>query len=235
MSDPAFRIIESFGIVNTSVSEDSSDYGFPYAGYYLTDREAVVRAKFFNELNADRTTAANILARQFDAGGGGAGGEAETRHLNLAWSASNSILRPGQRALLVLDVEVGSGMHLYAPGDHRYLAIEWEMSAAAGVEFLETVFPPAEMKHLAAIKEIVPVYHDSIRIVRDVHILGGKEFPEELQGKDSLEVTGVFKYQACDADKCYFPAKIPLKWTFELQDHDLVRSPEELRRGASDQ
>jgi hypothetical protein len=232
LADPDYRIIDSFGIVNTSVPADSPYFGFAYAGYYLIDVDGVVTAKFFNDLNADRTTSASILVREFDGEGDGRQGEAKTPHLTLNWSASNLTLHPGERGALVIEVELESGMHLYAPGDHQYLAVDWQMKEVGGAEFLEPVFPAAETKHLPAIQETVPVYQGAMRVLRDVHILGGREFPEELQGREQLEIIGEFKYQACDADRCYFPESIPLKWNFNLQDHDLTRVPESIRRDA---
>jgi hypothetical protein len=189
----------------------------------------VVTAKFFNEENNDRTTAANILVREFNAGGD-LRGEAETRHLTISWSASNATLRPGQRALLVLEVEPMSGMHLYAAGDHSYEAIDWRVAETPGADLKEADYPPAKMMHLPAIKETVPVYDDTFRIVRNLRVEGTREFAEVLQGKESLTLEGEFTYQACDAKKCYQPASVPLKWTFTLEEHDLVRVPDDVKR-----
>ena len=191
-----------------------------------------MQSKYFNELNADRTTAASILVKKFNGAGGASRGEVDTKHLTLTWSASNATLRPGQRTALILTVQLKPGMHLYAPGDHEYLAIDWRMPAVEGAEVLDAEYPPAGMKHLPAIDETVPVYENSVRILRDLHTLGGREFPEVLQGRDRLEIEGVFHYQACDARRCYFPAKIPMKWSFDLEPHDHDRVPEEMRRDA---
>jgi hypothetical protein len=193
--------------------------------------EGIVTAKFFNEANNDRTTAANILIREFD-DEGQRQGSAETKHLTLNWSASNHTLRPGQRAALVLDVDLEPRMQLYAPGKHRYITVDWELDDLEGLAFLDPKYPESETKYLEAIDETVPVYHDSLTIVRDIHLLGGREMPDALAGKKEIEVSGRLRYQACDDKKCYVPATIPLTWKFELQPHDLIRAPEELQRGA---
>ena len=191
-----------------------------------------MRAKFFNELNADRTTAAGILVREFNAGGEASRGEADTKHLTLTWSASNSTLRPGQRTVLLLSVKPKPGMHLYGAGDHSYVAIDWQISMAEGTELLDVEYPAPESKYLPAIKETVPVYREPMRIVRDFHMLGSREFSDALEGKNRIEFEGRFRYQACDAGRCYAPAEIPLTWVFDLEPHDLVRVPEEMRRDA---
>jgi hypothetical protein len=230
LSDPESRIIGEFDIINSEVPKDSPHYGFSYPGYYLVDAEGVVTAKFFNKENNDRTTAANILVREFNAGGGDLKGKAETSHLTLTWSASNATLRPGQRALLILEVEPKPGMHLYANGDHSYEAINWRVAETPGADLKEVSYPAAEIMHLPAIKETVPVYHEPLRIVRDLRVEGTREFAEVLQGQESLTLEGEFTYQACDAKKCYRPASVPLKWTFNLEEHDLVRVPDEVKR-----
>ena len=227
-------MIESFGILNTGMERDSPWYGFSYAGYYLIAPDGVVRSKFFNDLNADRTTSAGILVREFDLPVGGRQGEATTRHLALSWSASNATLRPGQRALLEVEIELRPGMHLYAPGDHSYLSLKWTAPAVAGVEIPAPVLPEPDLKHLPAIDETVPVYSGSVRLLRDIHVLGGREFPEELSGRERIEVTGIFHYQACDANRCYLPAEIPMTWSFALEPHDHERVPEALRRTTDD-
>lgn len=234
LSDPESRIIGRFGIINTGVPADSPHYGFAYAGYYLVDAEGVVTAKFFNEENNDRTTASNILVREFNADIGELRGEAETDHLTLAWSAGNATLRPGQRTLLILEIEPKPGMHLYAAGEHSYEAIEWRVAETPGAELKAVVYPEAAMMHLPAIKETVPVYDEPLRLVRDLRVEGSREFDEVLQGKESLTLEGEFVYQACDAKKCYRPASVPLKWIFVLEQHDLVRVPDEIRRVAGE-
>lgn len=194
----------------------------------------MVTAKFFNEENNDRTTASNILVREFNADGGELKGEAETDHLTISWSAGNATLRPGQRTLLILEIEPKPGMHLYAAGEHSYEPIDWQVTQTPGADLEEVSYPEAEMMHLPAIRETVPVYDETLRIVRDLRVEGSREFDELLKGKESLILEGEFVYQACDAKKCYRPASVPLKWTFTLEEHDLVRVPEEIKRVAED-
>lgn len=231
LADPRSRLIERFDILNDrSVEPDNPYFGFAYAGCYLIDKNGVVREKFFNEKNNDRYTSASILVHKFDAEADSRQGRAETKHLTLTWSASNAGLRPGQRAALVLEAELKPTMHVYAPGDHRYISVKWTVNEVEGLETLEPSYPPAGMKHLPAIKQTVPVYHGSLRVVRDIHVLGSLEYPEALEGVDRIAVAGEFRYQACDEKLCYPPTTIPLEWTFELQPHDRTRVPEELRR-----
>ena len=234
LSDPGLRMIQAFGLLNPALEEDDPWYGFAYAGYFVLDQEGTVTSRYFNEKNNDRATSAGILIKEFDATADQPQGVAETPHLTLRWSASNTAFRPGQRGVLVLDVELPPGMHVYSPDVEGYIPIAWTLTPPEGLEVEAPSYPHAEMLYLAAIQEELPVYEGSIRILRDLHVLGSREFPLALQGKKEVVVEGLFRYQACDADRCYRPASIPLRWTLKLAEHDRIRVPESLRRGSDD-
>ena len=231
LADPGYEVIDAFGIVNSSVPKDNPFYGFAYAGYYILGPDGLVKSKYFNEENNNRTTAASILMREFEASGDSPQGEAETAHLRIRWSVSNPIFRPGQRGALLLEVEPKQGMHVYAPEVEGYIPVSWKMKPAEDqAEFADDIYPEAKIKHLPAIDESVPIYEGPFRVMRDIRVLGSREFTEALAGRSQLVVEGEFHYQACDATKCYFPTSIPLKWTLDLSEHDLVRVPEEIQR-----
>jgi hypothetical protein len=232
LADPDIQVIQAFGIVNTNVEKDSPYYGFAWAGYYLVNHDGVVTAKFFNEANNDRTTAANILVQQFGADAGSRQGKARTKHLTARWSVTNDTVRPGQRGALVLEVKMKPGMHLYAPGEHDYIAVEWPMEESPGAEFLAAAYPEPETLYLEVIDESVPVFEGKIKVVRDLHMMGSREWPDDLKDVETLEIKGEFRYQACDDKACYPPVAIPMTWTLNLEPHDRVRVPEDIRRGA---
>ena len=76
----------------------------------------------------------------------------------------------------------------------------------------------------------VPVYEGSLRILRSVRIPVGGELPPEVAENGELVLESEFHYQACDADVCYLPQSIPMRWKLQLDGHDLERVAEELRR-----
>ncbi len=81
---------------------------------------------------------------------------------------------------------------------------------------------------LPVIRERVPVYSGKVRITRDI-ILGTDE---NTRKESNVEITGTFEYQACDDKICYLESKIPLKFSLALQNQDIPRVPESLRRSA---
>ncbi len=233
LADPELEAIRAFELVNTTADPESPYYGYAWAGYYLLDAEGVVRARHFNEENNDRTTAANILVQELGGSGGRRQGKAKTRHLTLQWSATNPVVRPGQRLGLVVDVKVRRGLHLYAPGRHDFIPVAWPMEDRHGVEALEPRWPESESVRLSFVDEAVPVYAGRFRLVRDLRLPGGREWPQDLADAESITVTGALTYQACDDRACYPPETIPLAWEVKLEPHDRQRVPQDLRRDAA--
>ncbi len=232
LSDPQSAVIRSFGVLNDSVPKDHQFYGIPNPGDFLIDATGVVKSKFFEEKYVDRYTAGQILVRTLGADTGGKQTQTETDHLTVTTSASDDILRGGNRLSLILKVDLKEKMHVYAPGVQGYIPIEWTMEEVAGVTNYEPSYPESEMLHLPAIDETVPVYQGQFQAVRDVMIGQSKEIQHLLNGQGELVIKGSFRYQACDDKICYLPKTIPLEWTFRFEEHDRTRAPEEIRRKA---
>lgn len=224
LSDPESKIIRAFGIFNEKTPNTSPAYGIPHPGTYLLDSHGVVTAKYFEDDYTQRFTAADILTRQFGIKLGVEHTTVETKHLRLASSASMTRVRTGQRVALVLDIDLKSRMHAYAPGVEGYFPVNWTIADSTSAAVHEVVFPKSEKLRLKAIRETVPVYKGHIRLVRDITI--SKNAPPEFA------LVGTLRYQACDDKTCYIPESVPLKWTFSVEPHDRERVPEDLRRKA---
>jgi len=230
LSDPESKVIRSFGILNETIPKDHQFYGIPNPGDYLIDENGVVKAKFFEEKYADRYTAGEILVRTLGAAASGHRTETGTDHLTVAASASDDILRGGNRLALVVEVDLKPRMHVYAPGVEGYIPIDWTMEEVAGITSYPAEYPASETLHLPAINETVPVYQGRFQMVRDVMVGQSKEIQHLLNAQGELVVKGSFRYQACDDKICYLPKTIPLEWTFRFEEHDRTRAPEEMRR-----
>lgn len=216
LSDTGSKTIRAFGILNDTLAPDHRVYGIPFPGYYVVDENGVVQSKYFEEDYQERFTAANILVREFD-DAGEMQGEAETPHLRMSWSASNSEVLGGHRVALVLNVEMKPKMHVYAPTVDGYLPVEWEIVPSNGWQGLPPDFPESGLLHLPAIDEIVPVYEGRFRVVRDLKIGSRNQIQPLVTEDGTFTVEGTFHYQACDDKVCYLPQDIPLKWAFDLK------------------
>ena len=233
LSDPDSDVIRAFGILNETVPESHPFYGIPNPGQYLIDAEGRVEAKFFEEKYSNRFTPGSVLVRSLGGDGSAPRSEARTKYLTVSTSASDAIVRGGNRISLLIEVDLRPKMHVYAPGVEDYIPIDWSMETVKGVETYRAAYPEPELLHLAAIDEIVPVYSGRFRIVTD--ILLGK--PDDLKGltdtNGDLVLKGTFRYQACDDKLCYLPDEVPLQWRFRLEEHDRTRVPEELQRASA--
>jgi hypothetical protein len=231
LADPESKVIRAFDILNDAVPRDNFIYGVPHPGTYILDENGIVRAKYFEEDYRDRYTAGNILWRQFGPSAGGVQSAAETPHLRMSLIASDQEVRAGTRIMLAVDVELKSGMHVYAPGvQGGYIPVAWNMAEGKGAHALEVVWPASKMLNLPVIREMVPVYKNKFRLSRDVVIGQNKDINPLLDSERKLAVEGTLRYQACDDKECYPPRTIPLRWTFHVSALDSRRVPPELQR-----
>lgn len=231
LSDPDSKIIRAFGILNDTVQEGTAQYGIPYPGTYFVDRTGRVTAKYFEDDYTQRYMSADILVRQFGESAGAAHATFEGKHLRVSASASNASVRAGQRISLVLDVELGPRLHVYAPGvSAEYIAINWSMQDSPAVLVKDVAYPASKNLRLEAIKETVPVYQGVFRLVRDVTIARDAAVRPLLDAEGRLVIEGALKYQACDDRICYPPETVPVRWTFQMEALDRERAPADLQR-----
>jgi hypothetical protein len=121
-------------------------------------------------------------------------------------------------------------MHLYAPGVEGYIPVSWIMQGSPLYQPFEAEYPPGRMMHLEAIRETVPVYEARVAFARDIVIAQPEKMPAPVISSGMLKVAGEFRYQACDATKCYLPETVPVAWELKFQPHDRTRVPPEFRR-----
>ena len=234
LSDPDSEVIRAFGILNETIPSTHGFFGIPNPGQYLIGKDGVVKAKFFEEAYSERYTAGNVLTRALGGGSQGLRTEKRTRHLRLLTSASDEIIRGGNRIAVVVDVELNPKMHVYAPGVEGYHPIRWSFEPDDALTFYSPKYPEAKLLHLPAIQEIVPVYEGSFRLVAEVRFAAKPEDLQHLENEQGeLIIKGSFRYQACDDKVCYLPETVPLEWKVRLEAHDRTRVPEELRRKTS--
>ena len=137
-----------------------------------------------------------------------------TPHLTVATSASPTTVapaRPGSTIRLFVDVIPDPKIHVYAPGAKDYLPIALEIAPAAGVTVGKLLYPKAQDLYFEPLNEHVPVFSAPFRLVQDVRI-GRAAKPGQ-----SLTLTGVLKYQACDDKICFNPVAAPLSWTVAVR------------------
>jgi peroxiredoxin len=229
LSDVDSKIIRKLNLLNEEVPERSPFFGVPHPVTYIIDAGGVVKSRHFEEDDTKRYTANNILTEELNIRTGAVSTTVKNPRITVTSSASNAVIRGGERIRLILDVQLPRRMHVYAPGVEGYVPIEWKLNDSAAIEAMPVTPPASRMLHLPAIKETVPVYENSFTLQREIVIAQGAKLKPLLSGSD-LPVEGTFRYQACDDKKCYVPETIPLKWVLRFEPHDSQRVPPELQR-----
>ena len=235
LSDPDSKVIRQLGILNEEVPKTSPFFGIPYPGTYILDRNGAVVAKYFEEDYKQRFTAADILVQRFGVMPESRKNEVRGKQLNATASASNSVVRTGQRIALILDLELKPNMHVYAPGVEGYIPIDWKMKEVDIATAHEVTYPKPEILFLKAINEKVPVFKGRIRLTRDITIGPDAKVKPALDASGQFTVDGTLRYQACDDRMCYIPQELAVTWMFQYEGFDRQRVPAELQRKPAQQ
>jgi Disulphide bond corrector protein DsbC len=204
--------------------------GFARPGYFFIDRKGIIREKFFEAKYRERLTGNSVVAKLFPELGEEVTETVEAPHLRLVLEQSDRTSVPGTRITLAAEVRLPEDIHVYAPGAEGYKPIKLVIDPMPEMELKPVVYPQSETLYLPVIKERVPVFGGSFRIIQDVKVSSGMEFAASL-GKDgkTLTIIGKLEYQACDQTKCYLPTSIPVKWQLQVFPLDRTRAPLDIR------
>lgn len=181
-----------------------------------------MRAKYFEPDYRERLNGQTILSSEF-AVGSAETVTAQNERMSLKAYPTQSVIHPGNRASLVVEIDLKPKMHLYAPGVQGYRAVTLEMVGNPSLKLHDARYPKAEVLLLPAIRERVPVFRKRLRITRDFTLPASSK-------EQMLNIDAVLKYQACDDKKCYLPDEIPLKFTVKIEPLDFQRAPEAIRK-----
>jgi hypothetical protein len=139
-----------------------------------------------------------------------------TDHLKVTTYPSEAVVAPGDRVSLVIAIEPGEGMHVYAPGAESYRIITLTMAAQPFVRVLPMQYPPSEIYVFVPLDERIPVYQKPFTLRQGLVLDTRPQARAAFRGKPSLTVTGTLDYQACDDRVCFKPVSVPLSWTLPL-------------------
>jgi peroxiredoxin len=252
LSDAGSETIKRYGILNTvvddafgphkdepAVKEETQEYvsavganpimkGIAFPGTFIVDRKGRVTSRFFEDFYVERNTVSSLLVRAGVHGASVAATRVSGPHLDLTTYPSDPAIAVGNRFSLVLDVNPGLGIHLYASGAKGYRVIALNIAPQPGIRVLPVRFPASQTYFFKPLNEHVPVYQKPFTLVQDVILEGTLQAQAALRGKESMTLTGTLDYQACDAKQCFNPASVPLSWTLTLKP--LIRERPNLKK-----
>jgi hypothetical protein len=223
LSDAGSATIKAYGLLNTTVDAASTNYGIPFPGTFLVNRQGVVTARFFEEAYQERNTVASILLKLGDPGHTVAQ-RISTDHLVITTYVSDQVVAPGTLFSIVADITPRPGMHVYAPGTHSYKVVALRLDAQPLLLARPLRYPASDIYVFKPLNERVEVFQKPFRLVQDVALNGSAEARKALASVETFSITGALEYQACDDSVCFLSKSVPVTYTVKVRQLDTERA-----------
>ncbi len=219
ISDAGSAIIRRYGLLNDTVDPKSRTYGIPHPGTFIVDRKGFVLSRFFEDAYQERYTAATILSTLGTAVGGDSV-SANTPHLSMTASISDTVAAPGERLAVTVNVTPKPGMHVYAPGKHDYQVVQLTLDPQPWLRPQTTIYPASEIYHFKPLNERVEVFMKPFHLRRDLTLLASQEAQKLLSAMTTVTITGALEYQACDDKVCFNLTRVPISFVVSVKGLD---------------
>ena len=224
LSDPGSDTIKKYGILNTTVAPNTSNYGIPVPGTFILNRRGVVTSRFFESAYQERNTVSTILLNLGVGGSAAAAARHTTDHLEMTTYASDQTVAPGTVFSLILEMNTRAGIHVYAPGASGYKVIALTLEPVPWLKLQPMQFPASEIYIFKPLNERVPIYQKPFRLVQELNLEASREAQAQLARIKTLTIKGTVDYQACDDKVCFNPVSVPVSWTVNLRTLDTERA-----------
>ena len=215
LSDVDSRVIREFGIFNEHIPEDHPWFGIPYPGTFMIDKDGRVFDRTFFADHMVRESVNDMLQGSYrivDL----ERGEIQTlvtSHLEARVYFSSPTVRPAQRTVLTIEIELAEGMHVYGrPLPDGYIPVEVSVEGGEVLELVEVEYPVAKELGFEVIGETLPAYEG--RLALKAHCLG------RAREKQHARIRVQLRYQACDKHECYLPQTLDFDLPLEVLPHD---------------
>ena len=209
LSDVDANVIREFGILNTLVRPDETEYyGIPFPGSYLVGNDGKVTAKFFNQQYQVRETATAMMHAGFGlpidpshlSHGEVSGGDGIQIHADLMAKT----LHPRQRSLIYVTLELAEGLHVYGePISDGFLPTTVLATGTEGLSFGTPQFPETKPFRIEEIDEEFNAYDGNVEIVVPV--------VSTIREVGAAEIELKVSFQACTDAMCYIPRTETIK------------------------
>lgn len=221
LSDEGSKVIREFGILNTLVNPDeTTHYGIPFPGSYLTDADGRVTDKFFHREYQVRETATTVLSSGFDLPVDiGSFTHVETEHdgVKLSVALGATELHFMQHADLYVDIDLDEGLHVYGQTvPDGYVPTEVTVTGTEGLRVGQPKFPDTKPFHVEGIADEFQVLGGKVRIA--VPLISA------IREVESVSIDVEICYQACNDQECFIPKRETFNLEVPLQA--MVRSAE---------
>ena len=224
LSDAGSATIKAYGLLNTTVDAASSNYGIPFPGTFLVNRQGVVTARFFEEAYQERNTVASILLKLGNPGHETDAQRITTDHVDITTYVSDQVVAPGTLFSIVADITPRPGMHVYAPGTHSYKVVALRLDAQPLLLARPLRYPASDIYVFKPLNERVEVFQKPFRLIQEVAVDGSADARKALASVETLSITGALEYQACDDRVCFLSKSVPVTYTVKVRQLDTERA-----------
>jgi DsbC/DsbD-like thiol-disulfide interchange protein len=215
LSDDGSRTITAWGILNKEATGKTA--GIPHPGTFVISTQGRIESRSFEQAYTERETAASILEQLTPPALLPKGtNEVTGQHLLVRTRQSDAIAAPGHHLLLTADVIPGAGMHVYAPGQQGYIAVDLSIDPSPNLKTASAVFPASKSFVFGPDKEKVQVFDAPFRITQDVALTLTPAMRQLATAKGTLTIAGALQYQACNERVCFPPETLKVSWTVAL-------------------
>lgn len=218
LSDADSVVFRRYNLLTSAANGRAVGDLFVYPATLVLNAGGVVTARFFEQPYQTVHTIASQLARDGRPGEAASGARrSETRHLALVSSVSDTLVRPGTRFSLIVDVTPLSRMRVYAQGQKGHISMRLALERDDSFIAREPEYAPPEEYLAKPHGETELVYSRPFRIVQEItvaftpRVRARAQLPEEF-----LTIRGMVTYQACDDTVCHPPAEVPVDWKVRL-------------------
>ena len=224
LSDPGSRTIRGYGILNTTVDAKSTNFGIPFPGTFVINRQGVVTARFFEEAYQERTTVSSMMVTLGASGRPAAATRATTDHLEVISYVTDDVVAPGSLFSIVFDIRPRARIHVYAPGADDYRIIAFTLDANPLLTSRPLTYPASEIYFFEPLNERVPVFQKPFRLTQALAISTAPEHRAAVSRIDTMTIKGTLDYQACDDRICFTPKSIPVSFDVKVRQLDTQRA-----------
>jgi len=224
LSDTGSATIKAYGLLNTTVDPTSTNYGIPFPGTFIVNREGVVTARFFEDAYQERNTVAGILLKLGDSSHPIDAERLITDRLEMTTYVSDQVVAPGTLFSIVADVTPRSGIHVYAPGAHSYKVVALRLTPQPFMNVRPLRYPPSDIYVFKPLNERVEVFQRRFRLIQDVAFDSSPEARAALASMDTVTITGTLDYQACDDKTCFLSKSVPVTYKVKVRQLDTERA-----------
>lgn len=130
---------------------------------------------------------------------------------------SAPITRAGQALDVALTATPIPGVHVYAPGNPKYIAVSVTVMPVTGLTIGPPVFPGGDDYFFAPLQESVKVYSKPFVILVPAKVTNAFIKAHGADRAASVTVTGSVDYQACDNKVCFPPQSQPFSVTVPVK------------------